>query len=404
MLKSKLFIAAALLFGGILTANATDCYYQAEVHAVGHGKIYADGNQCMPDSVFLMGEDAYQTEMSALFHAQSVDGDSVEGFLYISTLPDAPEYEPVGVKFDSITDAMTYVWVDTCSWTTEEDVTYFTQRFSTNSSRAFTADTTHGTVYVIFKIKMELIQAACDSIDNYAASLTDEIDDDLRNIIENAKQSIRENDDDLDAMNGALDNAISAITSFISPTSIDTIAVVMDNAEYNTINTTAMSYEIVGADQNMEYTLSLLVESDEIAGTYTQDNVQNSILNHLTASDTLSIAIQSIADFTVVGDAEGCSTYLEILSTDNVLYQITYTYSNDSVAIDDVEAVKFVVTSEHNAVVIRAAIGQDVMISDLAGRIIMSGKISSDVERINVPVSGIYIARIGNRAAKVFVK
>lgn len=59
MLKSKLFIAAALLLGGILTANATDCYYQAEVHAVGHGKIYADGNQCMPDSVFLMGEDAY---------------------------------------------------------------------------------------------------------------------------------------------------------------------------------------------------------------------------------------------------------------------------------------------------------------------------------------------------------
>lgn len=215
MLKSKLFIAAALLLGGILTANATDCYYQAEVHAVGHGKIYADGNQCMPDSVFLMGEDAYQTEMSALFHIKSADGDSVEEFLYISTLPDAPEYEPAGVKFDSITDAMTYVWVDTCSWTTEEDVTYFTQCFRTNSSRVFTEDTTHGTVYVIFKIKQEVIQAACDSLDKYAASLTDEIDDNLKNIIENGKNSIRQNDDDLDAMNEAFDNAIDAINKHL---------------------------------------------------------------------------------------------------------------------------------------------------------------------------------------------
>lgn len=153
--------------------------------------------------------------MSALFHTQSGDGDSAEEFLFISTLPDAPEYEPVGVKFDSITDAMTYVWVDTCSWTTEEDVTYFTQRFRTNSSRAFTADTTHGIVYVIFKIKMELIQAACDSLDKYAASLTDEIDDNLKNIIENGQNSIRQNDDDLDAMNEAFDNAIDAINKYL---------------------------------------------------------------------------------------------------------------------------------------------------------------------------------------------
>lgn len=215
MFKSKLFFVAALLLGGCLTMNATDCYHQAEVYAVGHGKIYADGGQCMPDSVFLMGEEAYQTQMSALFHAMLTD-DPGTSTLYICTLPETPEYEPVGVKFDSLEANMSGVYLDTCSWTTEQEVTYWTQRINTKETRTFASDTTHGVVYVIFKVKPELVQAACDSIDNYVASKTEVISQELNLIIDEGKENIRKNDDDLDNMNAALDATIKKIDEYLS--------------------------------------------------------------------------------------------------------------------------------------------------------------------------------------------
>ncbi|MCQ2324544.1 MAG: hypothetical protein MJZ53_06880, partial [Paludibacteraceae bacterium] len=207
---------AALLLGGCLTMNATDCFYQAEVHAVGHGKIYADGNDCMPDSIFLKGKEAYQTQMSALFYATAWDTDSTATNLVIFTLPDAPEYEPVGVKFDSLEAEMSGVYLDTCSWTTEEEVTYLTQRINTKETRTFASDTTEGVVYVIFKVKPELVQAACDSIDNYVASKTEIISQELNLIINEGKENIRKNDDDLDNMNAALDATIKKIDEYFS--------------------------------------------------------------------------------------------------------------------------------------------------------------------------------------------
>ena len=214
MFKSKLFFVAALLLGGCLTINATNCYHQAEVYAVGHGKIYADGSDCMPDSIFLMGKEAYKTQMSALYYAY-LQNDSGTSTLSICTLPDAPEYEPVGVKFDSLEAEMSGVHLDTCSWTTEDEVTYLTQRIITKEERTFASDTTHGVVYVIFKVKSELVQAACDSIDNYVASKTEVISEELRLAIEEGKTNIRENDDDLDKMNAALDAAIKAVDAYL---------------------------------------------------------------------------------------------------------------------------------------------------------------------------------------------
>lgn len=218
MFKSKLFFVAALLLGGCLTMNAADCYHQAEVYAVGHGKIYADGSDCMPDSIFLMGKEAYKTQMSALFHANSSGPsiDSTTANLNICTLPETPEYEPVGVKFDSLEAEMSGVYLDTCSWTTEEEVTYLTQRIRTVETRKFKADTTYGAVYVIFKVKPELVQAACDSIDNYVASKTEIISEELNLIINEGKENIRKNDDELDNMNAALDATIKKIDEYLS--------------------------------------------------------------------------------------------------------------------------------------------------------------------------------------------
>lgn len=73
-------------------------------------------------------------------------------------------------------------------------------------------------------------------------------------------------------------------------------------------------------------------------------------------------------------------------------------------AIRNVENAEFFVTSEHNAIVVHAAEGQDIMVCDMTGRIIMNGKTASDVERINVAVPGVYVVRIGNRTVNVLVK
>ena len=168
-------------------------------------------------------------------------------------------------------------------------------------------------------------------------------------------------------------------------------------------------FQLIGADQDDEYRMQLVVYSDQFAGTYTMSNVETfySSLTHNSATDTAAIEIMDIRDFTVVGDATSCSTYIEILSTDLVLYQITYTYDETPeppVSVDDINATEFVITSEHNTIVIRTAEGEDIMVSDMAGRVIMNGKTSSEIERINVPTSGVYAVRIGNRAVNVLVK
>lgn len=204
---------------------------------------------------------------------------------------------------------------------------------------------------------------------------------------------------------------ITYIYTYVTPDPVDTVVITMDNEEYNKVydQTFMGQFQLIGADQNDEYRMQLVVYSDQFAGTYTMSNVETfySSLTHNSATDTAAIEIMDIRDFTVVGDATSCSTYIEILSTDLVLYQITYTYDETPeppVSVDDINATEFVITSEHNTIVIRTAEGEDIMVSDMAGRVIMNGKTSSEIERINVPTSGVYAVRIGNRAVNVLVK
>ncbi|MBQ0082550.1 MAG: hypothetical protein KBT41_04640, partial [bacterium] len=204
---------------------------------------------------------------------------------------------------------------------------------------------------------------------------------------------------------------ITYIYTYVTPDPVDTVVITMDNEEYNKVydQTFMGQFQLIGADQDDEYRMQLVVYSEQFAGTYTMSNVETfySSLTHNSATDTAAIEIMDIRDFTVVGDATSCSTYIEILSTDLVLYQITYTYDETPeppVSVDDINATEFVITSEHNTIVIRTAEGEDIMVSDMAGRVIMNGKTSSEIERINVPTSGVYAVRIGNRAVNVLVK
>lgn len=167
------------------------------------------------------------------------------------------------------------------------------------------------------------------------------------------------------------------------------------------------SYRFNAYDNNIRlYGMIYNSNADNPLGTW---NFDRGTTLALTLSDTVAIEMMSATfsgTITVTQDENGLYSLTgTTLMYDHTQWTFNCTQADTAdVAISEVEAAKFVVTGEHNAVVIRAAEGRDVMISDLTGRIIMSGKISSDVERINVPESGIYIARIGNRAVKVYVK
>lgn len=194
----------------------------------------------------------------------------------------------------------------------------------------------------------------------------------------------------------------------------DTVAIVMDNEEVNIVydhTTDGEDYfTLYGADQNVEYLFRLGVyASGQMAGTYTQNDVEleATTLIHFTETDTTTVEIAEVRDFTVLGDSTGCSTYIEILSNDLVLYKITYTYGDapePPVSVENVNEPEFVIVSENNAIVVYTAAGEDIMVCDMTGRIIMNGKTASDVERINVAVPGVYVVRIGNRAVNVLVK
>lgn len=198
----------------------------------------------------------------------------------------------------------------------------------------------------------------------------------------------------------------------VVPDPTDTVDITMDNAEINAVydkTGTSGTFLLVGADKNDEYRMNLEVHSVQIAGSYTMGDVRvfTSKLTHNTATDTTAVEMMEIRAFTVVGDTASCSTYIEILSEDLVLYKITYTYGNapePPVSVENVNEPEFVVVSENNAIVVYTTEGQDVMVCDMAGRILMDGKTASDVERINVAVPGVYVVRIGNRTVNVLVK
>lgn len=84
-------------------------------------------------------------------------------------------------------------------------------------------------------------------------------------------------------------------------------------------------------------------------------------------------------------------------------FNCTQADSTDT-AIRNVENAEFFVISEHNAITVRAAEGENITVCDMTGRTIMNVKAASNVERINLAAPGIYAVRIGKKTVKVLVR
>jgi len=193
----------------------------------------------------------------------------------------------------------------------------------------------------------------------------------------------------------------------VAPT--DTVVLSFTNNIVNFVfdeTATTGSFTLVGgADQNGEYGLVLMVNSNQFAGTYTQASVAALGLVHATATDTVDIMYSEIRNFTVIGDANDCSTHIEMVGSDGIFYRITFAYQGYTppTAVENTE-IQFVVYSEENTIVINGAEGETMAIYDMTGKMIANTKATSTVERVNVGVAGVYVVRIGEQALKVVVK
>ena len=185
----------------------------------------------------------------------------------------------------------------------------------------------------------------------------------------------------------------------------DTIVIAMDNAELNHVEKVVgehTAFHIFGADLNDEYRMELTSFADQIAE-FDKDNVLL-LLQHNTAADTTIIEVLEISGLKAQGDTTECAVEIELLSADTVLYMIAFSYQKQEVVLDNVNETICVVTSEDNSIVILAAEGQALNVSDIAGRTIFSGKTSFGIGRVRVPMPGIYTVRIGKRTVNVLVK
>lgn len=193
--------------------------------------------------------------------------------------------------------------------------------------------------------------------------------------------------------------------TYVAPVPTDSVEITMDNAEFNQVIATDGMAGILGADQNEEYVMQLVVYSDQLAGNYTKwDVLVENILYHLTANDTTLIDIIEIRDFTITGDTTNCSAYIEMVSADLVLYKITFTYATEPDAVETANETEFVVCSEGDAIMVYSEGEQNIAVFDMAGRMITYRQNASDIERIEISVPGIYVVRVGNKAVKAVVK
>ncbi len=187
----------------------------------------------------------------------------------------------------------------------------------------------------------------------------------------------------------------------------DTVDIVMDNENNRVYDVTATygCFMLVGADQAVEYAMALMVVSDQMAGTYGAADIYDVELASISGTDTTYITLQRASAFTVEGDTTWCRTNLVFISEDSVMYRITFEYGEMPSAVENtVEETEFVVCSENNTIVVYGVEGQMMAVYDMAGRTIMNSKSTSDIERIDVAVPGIYVVRVAGKAAKVLVK
>lgn len=71
--------------------------------------------------------------------------------------------------------------------------------------------------------------------------------------------------------------------------------------------------------------------------------------------------------------------------------------------IEDVTEPSFTLLSEQGTVVVKDAVGEEVKVFDISGRLLQQGRIESNTWRYTVHESGIYLVQIADRAAQKVV-
>lgn len=208
----------------------------------------------------------------------------------------------------------------------------------------------------------------------------------------------------VDAGNGITYTISDGSTPEVTP---DTTHIAMNSEDASQLydHTDEGYFDIAGEDQANGYQFNLRVFSAQIAGNYTQNDVQMSedILVHTDGTETENIAISEVRNFTVAADGNTYSTYIELVAEDGNIYGIDFRHD----IIDALNAAteeNVIVTTAGDNITIHSAEGEAISLYDAGGRLILNGRLTSDTHSIVLSHPGTYFLRIGTTTHTVIVR
>ena len=125
----------------------------------------------------------------------------------------------------------------------------------------------------------------------------------------------------------------------------------------------------------------------------------------VTEYDTTHVDV-TVVDSTLVPIHDTVIEYVEVHDTlwlVEYIYDTVYIHDTIFVGVDDVEALDAKIYANNGQIVVEGADGNKVVLYDVTGRILATKVDEYAPLRFDIPVSGTYLVKIGNHAARRIV-
>lgn len=117
----------------------------------------------------------------------------------------------------------------------------------------------------------------------------------------------------------------------------------------------------------------------------------------------VEIAVVPIRGSKFVRWSDGSTEQIRTVIVDGDISLTASFESSGRVGIDDIIETAFEVSAEQDAIVVKDAIGEGVRVFDVSGRLLYQGRVETEVWRLGVSISGIYLVQIADSPAQKVV-
>ncbi len=134
---------------------------------------------------------------------------------------------------------------------------------------------------------------------------------------------------------------------------------------------------------------------------------------YITHTDTLTVVqtdTVTLTDTLTVYQIDTLTVYstdtlwlTDTIYIDRIVHDTVYIHDTVYVSIDDVETVDYMIYQQGGQIVVEGADGQPVAVYDAVGRLLATRRDTFGAVRFEAPVSGAYLVRVGNAAARRIV-